>query len=107
MSFLEELFSLSGRHAVVTGAASGLGRQCAVTLAKAGAAVTLIDIDKTGLTEIAKIIQGAGEATRELVIDVTQHDQSFTELRRRSLNLVRSTSWSIQPGSRSGKPCSM
>lgn len=75
MSFLEPLFSLSGRHAVVTGAASGLGRQCAVTLAKAGASVTLIDIDKPGLAETAKIIQGAGGTAQELAIDVTQHDQ--------------------------------
>jgi NAD(P)-dependent dehydrogenase (short-subunit alcohol dehydrogenase family) len=75
MSFLEELFSLRDRHAVVTGAASGLGRQCAVTLAKAGARLTLIDINRPGLAETAKVIQGAGGTVRELAIDVTQHDQ--------------------------------
>ena len=69
---LEQLFLLNGKHAVVTGAASGLGRQCALTLARAGARVTLIDLNKTGLSETAKGIQGAAGSVLELEIDVTQ-----------------------------------
>jgi NAD(P)-dependent dehydrogenase (short-subunit alcohol dehydrogenase family) len=75
MSFLQQLFSLDGKHAMVTGAASGLGRQCAVTLAQAGARVTLIDINQAGLAETAKVIQGAGGASLELEADVTQSEQ--------------------------------
>ena len=36
---------LSGRSALITGAASGIGRTCAQRLARAGAAVTVLDLD--------------------------------------------------------------
>lgn len=36
---LQELFSLAGRTALVTGASSGLGKHFAATLARAGAGV--------------------------------------------------------------------
>jgi NAD(P)-dependent dehydrogenase (short-subunit alcohol dehydrogenase family) len=45
---------LQGRIAVVTGAGSGLGKSIAVGLAKAGAMVALVDIDKKTTEEIAR-----------------------------------------------------
>ena len=42
MSFLESLFSLQGKTAVVTGASRGLGRAAAIALAGAGANVVLV-----------------------------------------------------------------
>ena len=43
---IEKAFDLAGRVAVVTGAASGIGRQAAVTLAQAGALVVLADVNE-------------------------------------------------------------
>ena len=44
---------LTGRTAMVTGAASGIGAACAVRLAAAGAHVIAVDRDEAGLAELA------------------------------------------------------
>ena len=51
---------MTGRAALVTGAAAGLGRATAVILARAGASVWLVDIDAEGLNGTAAIIADAG-----------------------------------------------
>jgi sorbose reductase len=71
VSYLERLFSLRGKNALVTGAASGLGRRCAVVLAQAGARVALVDVNQAGLAETAAII---GQAVA-LPADVTRSDE--------------------------------
>lgn len=50
---------LQGRIAVVTGAGSGLGRSVALGLAKAGAMVALVDIDKKAAKETAEQIRNS------------------------------------------------
>ena len=49
---------LSGRSALVTGAASGIGRACAERLSRAGAAVTALDLDGDAVKEVARDIGG-------------------------------------------------
>ncbi|MEY9214256.1 3-hydroxybutyrate dehydrogenase [Thermobifida halotolerans] len=60
---------LTGRTALVTGAASGIGRACAVRLAAAGAAVRLADLNRAALDELAE--QGVGEP---FCVDLTDLD---------------------------------
>jgi len=62
--------TLSGRHAVVTGASRGIGAAVAVTLARAGARVSLLGRDLTGLRRIASDI-GSDDRAVPLAVDVT------------------------------------
>lgn len=65
-----ELFKLSlkpapaefaGRVAIVTGAASGIGRGIALSLARLGCSVALADLDSAGLDDVASmIVEGGG-----------------------------------------------
>mgnify|MGYP001826033935 CR=1 FL=1 len=51
---------MSGRAAIVTGAAAGLGRATALRLAQAGASVCLVDIDAGGLAATERELQALG-----------------------------------------------
>jgi meso-butanediol dehydrogenase / (S,S)-butanediol dehydrogenase / diacetyl reductase len=55
-------------RALVTGAASGIGRATAILLAERGAAVACLDVDAEGLAETAAAI---GERARTIPCDVT------------------------------------
>jgi len=61
---------LSGRTALITGAASGIGRASALSFASAGASVALVDIDAEGLANTAAATQAAGGRAETLVADV-------------------------------------
>lgn len=60
---------------VVTGAASGLGREFALRLAGLGSSVIAIDIDRPGLDGLARDAAAAGPPLTTLVADVTQEPQ--------------------------------
>jgi NAD(P)-dependent dehydrogenase (short-subunit alcohol dehydrogenase family) len=69
------LFDLTGKKALVTGGAVGIGRACAVALAKAGADVAIVDLDvKTG-EATAREISGMGHSGIFVKCDVTKKDQ--------------------------------
>ncbi len=61
---------LRGGVAVITGAASGIGRAAAVSLARRGVAVALCDRDAGGLASAAEDIRALGVAASTHVLDV-------------------------------------
>src|ERR1700712_3945425 len=59
---------LSGRVAIVTGAASGIGAASAVELASRGARVVVADVNEGGAKEVAEsILASGGEAVAQQV----------------------------------------
>ena len=67
-------FSLDGRTAVVTGAASGIGRQTAITFAQAGAKVVIADRSADGLAETVALIEAGGGSAIAVPTDVSSKD---------------------------------
>ena len=57
MSHLEQIFSIKGKTAFITGAGSGLGRHTAILFAKLGAKVVITDVNEQGLQETATAIE--------------------------------------------------
>ena len=51
---------LSGKVAIVSGAASGIGRASVLTFAREGARVTAVDIDATGGAETLAQLESQG-----------------------------------------------
>ena len=68
MSYLEKLFSLQGKTALVTGAAGGIGSALAEALCNAGATVALCDINMEALNAVK---QKLGENAHVFALDMT------------------------------------
>jgi sorbose reductase len=69
------LFDLTGQNALVTGGAVGIGRACAVALARAGAHVAIVDINEKTGTATAREIQDMGCDSLFVPCDITDKDQ--------------------------------
>jgi len=63
-------FSLSGRVAVVTGAAQGIGQAVAAGMAHAGADVAAIDLDSDRLAETRGLVEATGRRCLPLGCDI-------------------------------------
>lgn len=65
-----DVTNLSGKTAVVTGAASGIGRSTALALAGRGADLAICDLDGAGLERVADEIRGLGRKVTARRTDV-------------------------------------
>ena len=66
--------SIEGKVAVVTGAASGIGKAIAQELARGGAIVAIADLNLAGAEAVAAEITAAGGRAMGLAMDVTDED---------------------------------
>ncbi len=66
--------SLNGKTALVTGASQGIGRACALALAKGGARVALAARNEAKLNEVAAEIAAAGGAAAVFTLDIANED---------------------------------
>ncbi|NDZ96118.1 SDR family oxidoreductase [Streptomyces sp. SID6673] len=68
------MFDLTGRAAVVTGAAGGIGSAVAAALATAGAAVMVTDVNESAAAEVAEKISLSGGKADSMALDVSDRD---------------------------------
>lgn len=61
--------------AVVTGAASGIGRALSLDLARRGAAVAIADVNESGLQETAALVQQTGGRCSTHVVNVSDEER--------------------------------
>jgi NAD(P)-dependent dehydrogenase (short-subunit alcohol dehydrogenase family) len=73
-SYLDQLFSLRDRVAVVTGGSSGIGRGIALALGQAGAAIVLIARDQANLRDAASELTRAGCRVSTVSADLGDRD---------------------------------
>lgn len=82
---MSTLFDLSGRVALVSGAASGMGKAMSLALAEHGSDLMLLDINEAGIAQTADTIRSMGRKAMAVSCDVSRPDSirsMFGELDR-------------------------
>lgn len=64
------MLSLAGKTVLVVGAGQGIGRACALTLARAGADVGVVDLQKERAESVAREIEAEGRVATVHIADV-------------------------------------
>ena len=71
--YLEDLFSLEGKVALVTGGGRGIGQVIARDLAKAGADIAIFS--RSGAVQTVKIVEAEGRKALDIKADATKEEQ--------------------------------
>lgn len=82
---VSELFDITGKVAIVTGAASGIGRAIALDLAKFGAKVVIADLALEAAKKVVGEIESAGGAAIAIKTDVSD-TKSVQQMVQQALN---------------------
>lgn len=69
------MFDLTGKKALVTGGAGGIGRACAIGMAEAGADVAIVDLKEDMALETVRMIQDLGRQSLFVSCDVSDVKQ--------------------------------
>ncbi len=87
--YIEDLFSLSGKIALITGASSGIGNHLCKVYAHAGAHVIAIARRESQLAELVLSITQAGGTASHLAVDLSP-ELDYSELAHKILSFVGS-----------------
>lgn len=71
----DEVWSLDGKVALVTGAARGIGREIALLLAARGAHVAVVDLDGAGARQVVEEIEALGRRAVGMRADVSRESE--------------------------------
>jgi NAD(P)-dependent dehydrogenase (short-subunit alcohol dehydrogenase family) len=74
------MFSLEGRTAIVTGAATGIGKAIAIRLADAGATIAVVDLNLSGAEEVAAALPNRSFAVQADVADANSVRRSVDQV---------------------------
>jgi NAD(P)-dependent dehydrogenase (short-subunit alcohol dehydrogenase family) len=66
-------FSLLGKNIIITGASSGIGKQCAISCSEMGANIVLIGRDEEKLKETYNYLKGGNHLY--YILDITKYDE--------------------------------
>ena len=69
-----DVTNLSGKTVLVTGAASGIGKETALAFARRGAALVICDLNEAGLGETAALVRSMGRDVIARRVDVANRD---------------------------------
>jgi NAD(P)-dependent dehydrogenase (short-subunit alcohol dehydrogenase family) len=72
---IADLFSVAGKHILVTGAASGIGLAISEALCDGGADLVMADVDAAALERHAQRLSATGGKLRTWVIDIAARDE--------------------------------
>lgn len=75
MKPISEIINLSGKRAIVTGGAKGIGKGICYRLAEAGASLVVADLDETAAQATAQELSGQGWKAVPFTVDVSDEGQ--------------------------------